>query len=113
MAEILGEVAASGIPHERLVLGVGTGDGASLAAVRQGVAALREALPDVRLAIAALGPRMCQLGGEIADAVLLNWAFPERIEWSRERVRGRRGICRPASSAGWVRAGRSTRRTNC
>jgi alkanesulfonate monooxygenase SsuD/methylene tetrahydromethanopterin reductase-like flavin-dependent oxidoreductase (luciferase family) len=87
ITEILDEVAASGIRHERLVLGVGTGDGASLAAVRHGVAALREALPDVRLWIAALGPRMCQLGGEIADGVLLNWAYPERIEWSRERVR--------------------------
>jgi len=101
MAEILGEVAASGIPHERLVLGVGTGDGASLMAVRQGVAALREALPDVRLAIAALGPRMCRLGGEIADAVLLNWAYPERIEWSRERVReGAASVGRPAPRVG-------------
>ena len=84
--EILAAVAASRIPHERLVLGVGTGDGASLAAVRTGVGALREGLPDVRLAIAALGPRMCRLGGEIADAVLLNWAYPERIAWSRERI---------------------------
>jgi alkanesulfonate monooxygenase SsuD/methylene tetrahydromethanopterin reductase-like flavin-dependent oxidoreductase (luciferase family) len=84
--EIVDEVAASGIAHDRLVLGVGTGDGASLAAVRAGVAALRQALPGLRLAIAALGPRMCRLGGEIADVVLLNWAFPDRIAWSRERI---------------------------
>ncbi|HEY8179645.1 MAG TPA: LLM class flavin-dependent oxidoreductase [Candidatus Limnocylindria bacterium] len=101
IAEILDEVAASGIPHGRLVLGVGTGNGASLAAVRDGVAALREALPEVRLAIAALGPRMCQLGGEIADAVLLNWAYPERIAWSRERVaEGAASAGRPAPRIG-------------
>ena len=102
ITEILDEVAASGIPHERLVLGVGTGDGASLAAVRDGVAALREALPNVRLAVAALGPRMCQLGGEIADAVLLNWAFPERIAWSRERVEVGARLGRPAGPTGRV-----------
>jgi alkanesulfonate monooxygenase SsuD/methylene tetrahydromethanopterin reductase-like flavin-dependent oxidoreductase (luciferase family) len=102
VAEILGEVAATGIPHGRLVLGVGTGDGASLAAVRTGVAALREALPDIRLATAALGPRMCMLGGEIADVVLLNWAYPERIEWSRQLI-----------AAGAASAGRATPRVAC
>jgi alkanesulfonate monooxygenase SsuD/methylene tetrahydromethanopterin reductase-like flavin-dependent oxidoreductase (luciferase family) len=29
---------------------------------------------------------MCALGGEIADVVLLNWAAPARIAWSRERI---------------------------
>jgi alkanesulfonate monooxygenase SsuD/methylene tetrahydromethanopterin reductase-like flavin-dependent oxidoreductase (luciferase family) len=47
---------------------------------------LRRLLPDVRLAIAALGPRMCALGGEVADVVLLNWSYPDRIAWSRERI---------------------------
>ena len=84
--EIASEVQASGIPHGRLILGVGTGSGSSMAAVREGVAALRDLLPDVRICIAALGPRMCELGGEIADVVLLNWAYPERIAWARGHI---------------------------
>jgi len=85
-SEIAGAVEHLGLPLDRLLLGVGTGSGSSLAAVRQGVAALRRLLPDANLGIAALGPRMCELGGEIADFVLLNWAAPERIAWSRERI---------------------------
>jgi alkanesulfonate monooxygenase SsuD/methylene tetrahydromethanopterin reductase-like flavin-dependent oxidoreductase (luciferase family) len=93
-AEIAAEVERLGVPRGRLVLGVGTGSGTSLAAVRDAITALRGLLPDVRLAVAALGPRMCELGGQIADVVLLNWAFPDRIAWSRER------IAAGASSAG-------------
>ena len=85
-AEIAAQVAELGIRHARLVLGVGTGAGSSLATVREAVAELRRLLPDVRVAIAALGPRMCALGGEIADVVLLNWSYPDRIAWSRERI---------------------------
>jgi alkanesulfonate monooxygenase SsuD/methylene tetrahydromethanopterin reductase-like flavin-dependent oxidoreductase (luciferase family) len=36
--------------------------------------------------IAALGPQMLALAGEIADGALLNWASPERIDVSRELV---------------------------
>ncbi|HEX2141386.1 MAG TPA: LLM class flavin-dependent oxidoreductase [Candidatus Limnocylindria bacterium] len=93
-AQIAAEVARLELSPGRLVIGVGTGSGSSLAMVRDGVAALRELLPGVRLAIAALGPRMCHLGGEVADVVLLNWALPERIAWSRER------ICEGAEASG-------------
>ncbi|MEO8251666.1 MAG: LLM class flavin-dependent oxidoreductase [Chloroflexota bacterium] len=86
--EIATEVEALGLPHPRLVLGVGTGSGSSLDSVRDGVEMLRRLLPDVRVAVAALGPRMCALGGEIGDLVLLNWSFPARIAWSRERIAG-------------------------
>lgn len=85
-AAIAAEVEQLRLPHARLVLGVGTGSGSSLTVVRDAVAELRRLLPDVRLGIAALGPRMCALGGEVADVVLLNWAFPDRIEWSRDRI---------------------------
>ena len=85
-AQAAAEVVTLGLDHARLVVGLGTGDGSSLAVVREGVARLRELLPDVRVAIAALGPRMCRLGGEMADVVLLNWAFPGRIAWSRDRI---------------------------
>lgn len=104
-AEIAGKVRSLGLPRERLVVGVGTGGGSSLAAVRRGVAELRDLLPDVRIAVAALGPRMCRLGGEVADVVLLNWAFPERIAWSRERIaEGAAAVGRPIPmAAGYVR----------
>ncbi len=34
------------------------------------------ARPDIPIYVAALGPRMCRLAGEVADGVLLNWATP-------------------------------------
>lgn len=85
-ASIVAEVSQLALPTPRLVLGVGTGSGSSLAVVRDAIAELRGLLPGVRLAVSALGPRMCFLGGQIADLVLLNWAFPERIAWARERI---------------------------
>ena len=36
--------------------------------------------------LAALGPQMLRLAGETADGVLLNWAAPEHIAVSRERI---------------------------
>src|SRR6202034_4608424 len=53
------------------------------------------ALPAAPVALAALGPQMLRLAGEIADGALLNWATPERIAVSRELV-----------DAGAARAGR-------
>ena len=50
----------------------------------------------VRLYLAALGPRMLELAGEIADGVLLNWISPEAVPASLARV-----------EAGAKRAGRS------
>ncbi|HEV2257078.1 MAG TPA: LLM class flavin-dependent oxidoreductase, partial [Streptosporangiaceae bacterium] len=52
-------------------------------------------LPSAPVYLAALGPQMLRLAGEVADGVLLNWATPERIAVSREQV-----------DAGAVRAGR-------
>ena len=36
--------------------------------------------------VAALGPLMLRLAGEVADGVSLNWCSPERLAWSRERI---------------------------
>jgi alkanesulfonate monooxygenase SsuD/methylene tetrahydromethanopterin reductase-like flavin-dependent oxidoreductase (luciferase family) len=44
------------------------------------------ALPEVPLYLAALGPQMLRLAGELADGALLNWATPERIAQSRALV---------------------------
>jgi alkanesulfonate monooxygenase SsuD/methylene tetrahydromethanopterin reductase-like flavin-dependent oxidoreductase (luciferase family) len=45
-----------------------------------------EAAPTAPVYLAALGPQMLRLAGEAADGALLNWASPERIALSRERV---------------------------
>jgi alkanesulfonate monooxygenase SsuD/methylene tetrahydromethanopterin reductase-like flavin-dependent oxidoreductase (luciferase family) len=43
-------------------------------------------LPQAPVYLAALGPQMLRLAGEIADGALLNWATPERIAVSRAQV---------------------------
>jgi alkanesulfonate monooxygenase SsuD/methylene tetrahydromethanopterin reductase-like flavin-dependent oxidoreductase (luciferase family) len=43
-------------------------------------------LPPAPVYLAALGPQMLALAGEIADGALLNWATPERIALSRKRI---------------------------
>src|ERR1039457_1608296 len=40
-------------------------------------------LPPAPVYLAALGPQMLRLAGEVADGALLNWATPERIAGSR------------------------------
>lgn len=42
--------------------------------------------PGVHIYLAALGPRMTELAGEVADGVLLNWCTPERVAEAREQV---------------------------
>jgi alkanesulfonate monooxygenase SsuD/methylene tetrahydromethanopterin reductase-like flavin-dependent oxidoreductase (luciferase family) len=78
---IFEQVRRLDLPVERLRLGVGSGNARRpLALVRDGVLRLRELLPDARIFVAALGPKMCTLAGEIADGVLFNWAVPRRLE---------------------------------
>ena len=74
------------LPLGRLLLGVGSPNPDALRRVRTGVAALR-ALLGVQLVVAALGPQMCRLAGEIADGVLFNWLTPEYARRSAEQVR--------------------------
>src|SRR5207237_8902863 len=40
-----------------------------------------------RVIVAALGPEMCRLAGEVADGVLLNWVTPEYAKRSADIVR--------------------------
>jgi alkanesulfonate monooxygenase SsuD/methylene tetrahydromethanopterin reductase-like flavin-dependent oxidoreductase (luciferase family) len=84
------------LPVERLVLGVGAGHPAGgLERVRNGVAALRDSV-DATLVVAAIGPRMLALAGEIADGVLLDWPAPKYIVDATEIVaRGADAIQRP------------------
>jgi alkanesulfonate monooxygenase SsuD/methylene tetrahydromethanopterin reductase-like flavin-dependent oxidoreductase (luciferase family) len=90
-------VRASRIEPERLVVGVGSGASASLALVRDGTSELRRLLPMQRIGVAAVGPRMARLAGEVADAVVANWALPDRLRFIRERIaEGAAAAGRPA-----------------
>lgn len=83
---IIDRISRAGLPLERLTLGVGAGSSASLSLVRDGVEQLRSALPGVPIAVAAVGPRMLRLAGEVADVVVATWALPDRVAWIRDRV---------------------------
>lgn len=105
IAEKIGEV---GIAPPRLWLGIGAGfTKRPLGVVREGIAALREVLPkNVRIVVAAMGPKMCALAGAEADGAFLNWMTPEKARWARERVHeGARdcGRIEPPPVFGYVR----------
>jgi alkanesulfonate monooxygenase SsuD/methylene tetrahydromethanopterin reductase-like flavin-dependent oxidoreductase (luciferase family) len=83
---IIQGVRATRLPLDRLLLGVGSPNPNSLGRVREGVTALRAQL-STRIIVAALGPKMCRLAGEIADGVLFNWLTPEHARLSADWVR--------------------------
>ena len=79
-------VRANALPHGRLLLGVGSPNPGALRRVRAGVAELRPRL-QARIVVAALGPQMCRLAGELADGVLFNWLTPGHARLSAEWMR--------------------------
>jgi alkanesulfonate monooxygenase SsuD/methylene tetrahydromethanopterin reductase-like flavin-dependent oxidoreductase (luciferase family) len=86
-AAIAARVRELGLPLDRTLVGLGAGfTNKPLAVVREGVAALHRELPGARVAVAAMGPRMCELAGEVGAAVLLNWMTPDRAAWARPLV---------------------------
>ena len=89
-------VQANALPLDRLLLGVGSPNPDALKRVRAGIAELRARL-STRLIVAALGPQMCRVAGEVADGVLFNWLTPEHARRSAESVRaGAASAGRPA-----------------
>lgn len=112
-AGIVDRVRASGLPLDRLRLGIGSGTSSTplsrpVARVRSAITEIRAALPGAHLVIAALGPAMCRLGGEVAEGVLLNWMPPGALRWAvgeidRGTARRARPGARPAVLA-YVRA---------
>jgi alkanesulfonate monooxygenase SsuD/methylene tetrahydromethanopterin reductase-like flavin-dependent oxidoreductase (luciferase family) len=97
-------VRGHALPLDRLLLGVGSPNPQSLSRVRDGVAALRKSLK-TQIVVAALGPKMCALAGEVADGVLFNWLTPEHAKASAALVReGAKAAGRPAPKMyGYVR----------
>lgn len=80
------DVVNLALPQDRLWLGIGSADRqAALTTIRNSVATLHETL-NCTVIIAALGPRMTSLAGEVADGVVFNWLTPAYTERSVERV---------------------------
>lgn len=86
--DIASAVRSWDVPLDRLILGIGPGFSSNpLFDTRAAAELLRDEFgSELRLAVAAMGPRMCRLAGEIGDVVLLNWMNPARIAWARRRI---------------------------
>jgi alkanesulfonate monooxygenase SsuD/methylene tetrahydromethanopterin reductase-like flavin-dependent oxidoreductase (luciferase family) len=85
--EIAKQARESALPLDRFYLGVGSGSlPGGIREVAENVRQIKESL-DCFIVIAALGPRMCRLAGELGDAVLLNWLTPDYANHSADLVR--------------------------
>jgi alkanesulfonate monooxygenase SsuD/methylene tetrahydromethanopterin reductase-like flavin-dependent oxidoreductase (luciferase family) len=83
------EITRLGLDPAKLWVGIGSGQlRAPLEIMRGAVAELRELLPEgTRIVVAAMRPRLCRVGGAIADGVLLNWMLPAQAAMARRWVR--------------------------
>jgi alkanesulfonate monooxygenase SsuD/methylene tetrahydromethanopterin reductase-like flavin-dependent oxidoreductase (luciferase family) len=85
--QIAADVEESGIDRGKLWLGVGAGfTKKPLTKMREALPQLRELLPDVKLVLAAMGPKMCELAGGSYDGVFFNWMTPAFAAGAREKV---------------------------
>jgi alkanesulfonate monooxygenase SsuD/methylene tetrahydromethanopterin reductase-like flavin-dependent oxidoreductase (luciferase family) len=86
-ADIAGHIERLGIDRSRLWLGVGAGfTEKPLTKMREAIGELRSELDGVRLVLAAMGPKMCQLAGAEYDGVFFNWMTPAFALGARENV---------------------------
>lgn len=86
-AEIAADIERLGLPTERLWVGVGAGFSEKpLTKMREALPELREALDGVRIVLAAMGPKMCALGGATYDGVFFNWMTPDFIGGARAQA---------------------------
>jgi alkanesulfonate monooxygenase SsuD/methylene tetrahydromethanopterin reductase-like flavin-dependent oxidoreductase (luciferase family) len=103
---VMAAASVQDVSDGRFVLGVGSRD--TIESVRKRVRAIRDLLgegraeidgeqlgpidlPDpeadpVLVYLGALGPRMTELAGEVADGVVLNWCTPERVAQARAQA---------------------------
>jgi alkanesulfonate monooxygenase SsuD/methylene tetrahydromethanopterin reductase-like flavin-dependent oxidoreductase (luciferase family) len=87
-ARIATEIERLGLDPARLWIGIGSGLlRAQIDPLRRAVAELRAILPtQTRIVVAAMRPRLCRLGGAVADGVLLNWMLPDQLAAARRWV---------------------------
>jgi alkanesulfonate monooxygenase SsuD/methylene tetrahydromethanopterin reductase-like flavin-dependent oxidoreductase (luciferase family) len=103
---IAADLGRLGLDPARLWLGVGAGFGEKpLTRMREALPELREQLPGIRLVLAAMGPKMCELAGAAYDGAFFNWMTPEFAAGARARVEaGAEEAGRPAPPVfGYVR----------
>jgi alkanesulfonate monooxygenase SsuD/methylene tetrahydromethanopterin reductase-like flavin-dependent oxidoreductase (luciferase family) len=98
----MGAASLQAVSGGRFALGVGSRW--SIARTRGALEQLRGMIAEGRetdwagnphpspLYLAALGPRMTELAGEMADGVILNWCTPERVAAAREAIPPREGF---------------------
>jgi alkanesulfonate monooxygenase SsuD/methylene tetrahydromethanopterin reductase-like flavin-dependent oxidoreductase (luciferase family) len=85
--KIAADVERLGLDPAKLWLGVGAGFAAKpLTRMREALPQLREQLPGVRLVLAAMGPKMCELAGAEFDGAFFNWMTPAFAASAREKV---------------------------
>ena len=84
---IAADIDRLGLDPGRLWLGVGAGFSRKpLTAMREALPELRERCPEVKLVLAAMGPKMCRLAGSSYDGAFFNWMTPEFAAGKREQV---------------------------
>jgi alkanesulfonate monooxygenase SsuD/methylene tetrahydromethanopterin reductase-like flavin-dependent oxidoreductase (luciferase family) len=86
--QIAAEVDRLEIDPAKLWIGIGAGQlRPQIDVLQRAVAELRDVLPaETRIVMAAMRPRLCRLGGAVADGVLLNWMLPEHVPQARRAV---------------------------
>jgi alkanesulfonate monooxygenase SsuD/methylene tetrahydromethanopterin reductase-like flavin-dependent oxidoreductase (luciferase family) len=85
--QIAADIERVGVDPARLWLGVGAGFSEKpLTKMRESVPELRERLPNVRLVLAAMGPKMCAFAGAEFDGAFFNWMTPEFAGGARQKV---------------------------
>lgn len=105
--EIAADIERLGLDRARLWIGVGAGFSKKpLTTMREAAPRLRDALPEVRLVLAAMGPKMCGLAGAEFDGAFFNWMTPAFAAQARQSVEaGAREAGRaPPPVLGYVRA---------
>lgn len=86
-AKLAEDIDRLGLDRERLWMAVAAGTSPkSVSVMREAEPTLRSALRGARLVLAAMGPRMCKLAGELYDGAFLNWMTPEFAASARELV---------------------------
>jgi len=104
--EIAADIERLDLDRTRLWLGVGAGFAEKpLTRMRESLAELRDRLPGVRLVLAAMGPKMCELAGAEFDGVFFNWMTPEFAAGARRHVEAGAGATARETPAvfGYVR----------
>jgi alkanesulfonate monooxygenase SsuD/methylene tetrahydromethanopterin reductase-like flavin-dependent oxidoreductase (luciferase family) len=86
-ADINAKIEELGLERSRLLIGVGAGFSKKpLTRMREAHDELREAIPGVKLILAAMGPKMCALAGSHYDGAFFNWMTPGFAADARRKV---------------------------